>query len=577
MGRKKKDLSSKKPKSKPTKTFNAQVNCTCKRNCAGLVDVLAQKDIFDNYHCLTTWSGKTKFLRSIVNREPLKENLDPCVNNKNRNFCSSFHLNDTNRESKQVCSSFLVRLLQISRGKLYRAAHSTLKNPDANERRGKHLKKRTQSTDLSFMENFLKSLPCYESKINSVSTESKYLHPSLTLKKVYEVYRNMCTFKQRLVLSKGLFGKMMKDRFSYLKPFVSKSVCHLCKKIDKENKRKVMSLELLEKNKKDENEHLSHVKNVKLELLQSIKDSDTNCTEILTFELQRPLEMPCVSPDESYDCRQLWFSNLCIFDEIRNRAYMYVWDESIAQRGPEEIGSCILKHIFTVIPKTTNKIILYSKSTGLYRNMKISLMLKKVCDLQNRHALLTIEHRFFFKGHDSNDCNKCFEAVNNKRKTAQNLFAPKDWMELIASAKPQQPFTVINMTENDFFSVARLINSVNEKYSSTGQQIPWSKISIITHTLNEPLNLRAAYNNKESAVFLLSDRTDDEFRNTKLVYSCKGGNSISKAKFDNLQMNLKFIPIQHHDYYKSLKFHDSPLDKDFALASYDSTDDEKDF
>lgn len=64
--------------------------------------------------------------------------------------------------------------------------------------------------------------------------------------------------------------------------------------------------------------------------------------------------------------------------------------------------------------------------------------------------------------------------------------------------------------------------------------------------------------------------SSDEFRRTKLVYSNKGGNKISKAKFDNLLMNLKYIPAFCHEYFKSVKFEESNLDKDFALASYSS-------
>lgn len=223
--------------------------------------------------------------------------------------------------------------------------------------------------------------------------------------------------------------------------------------------------------------------------------------------------------------------------------------------------------------------ILYSKSSSLYRNMKLSLMLKKVCEYQKEASLETIEQRFFFNGHDSNDCNRCFDAIDRQKKSNlinQNIFAPVDWVQLISMAKPSQ-FEVINMTVNDFFSVARLTNFlIDDKHSSTGQEIYWSNISSITYTLSEPLKLSVTYFNKESAVYLLSAQDVDEFRRTGLIYSGKNGNPLSKIKFDNLQMNLNIIPAEHHEFYKSIKFIDSPLDEDFALASYESTDDNSD-
>lgn len=345
-------------------------------------------------------------------------------------------------------------------------------------------------------------------------------------------------------------------------------------------KRKVLSIEQQEQIQKQVNEHNLNVKSVKDELLQCVEDSITDDTEVFTFELQRPLEIPCLSIEESYDWRQLWFSNLCIYDELRHKAYMYVWDETVSSRGQEEIASCVLKHILTAIPKTAKKVILYSKSSCLYRNMKMCLMLKKVVDSENESNLKTIEQRFFLKGHDSNDCNRCFEAIDKQKRVTmeKNLFTPTDWIQLISLAKRADPkYNVINMTENDFFSVAKLSNFVNsDKHSATGQPIYWSRISAITYTLSEPLNLCVRYFNNESASYLLSTENVDKFRSTGLIYSSKGGNKISKMKFDNLQMNLKFIPIENHEYYKSTNFNDKILDQDFALASYDSTDEEMD-
>lgn len=562
---------------KKKKIFNAQVICSCNRKCAEIIDVVVQKDIFDHYHSLKIWSEKTLFLRTIVKRVPVKENLNPRMILKKREYFSSYWLNDENGQSQRVCSVFVERLLQIQRAKVFRAVSSTAKNPSATDLRGKMPKKRSDPADILFMEHFIQTLPCYESKIKPNLSPIKYFHPNLTLNKIYELYTNSCIFKQCTVLSKNIFNKVLKDRFNHLMPFKPNSVCRQCSKFKALQKRKVLSLEQKENIEKQKGDHESEVKNVKKELLQCIEDSIINQTEVLTFELQRPHGMPCLSIEESYDWRQLWFSNLCIYDQVCQTSFMYVWDEPVSFRGPEEVASCVLKHIFTVVPKTASKVILYSKSCSLYRNMQMSLMLKKVGDYMNNSSLKTIEQRFFLEGHDSNDCSRCFEAIDKQKKSTlinTNLFAPNDYAQLIASAKRTEPqFKVIQMTENDFFSVAQLMKFViDDKHSATGKQIHWSSISTITYTLSEPLNLCNRYINKESMTLLLSNQDVDEFRSTGLIYSSKGGKAISKIKYENLQMNLSCIPIEHHEYYKSIKFNDSTLDQDFALASYDSAD-----
>lgn len=138
-------------KQKKKKKFNAQVNCAFNRKCAEVIDVVAQKDIFDNYCGLKTWTKKIQFLRSIVNREPVKENLNPRVSLKKREFFSSYHLNDGNGKPQRICSQFVERLLQINRAKLFRAVSSVTKNPNAIDQRGKHPRKKTDPADILFI------------------------------------------------------------------------------------------------------------------------------------------------------------------------------------------------------------------------------------------------------------------------------------------------------------------------------------------------------------------------------------------------------------------------------------------
>lgn len=82
----------------PTKTFKAQVNCTCKRKCADRFDVLAQKDIFEKYYNLNNWSNKTEFLRSIGKirkRKPIQS-----ISNFYRSFFN--HCHNMNRKLSGV-------------------------------------------------------------------------------------------------------------------------------------------------------------------------------------------------------------------------------------------------------------------------------------------------------------------------------------------------------------------------------------------------------------------------------------------------------------------------------------------
>lgn len=555
--------------------FQPQMVCKCNRNCASAVDVVTQKDTFDQYHGMANWSEKTKFLRSMAIREPVKENANARVNLKKKNYYTSYYLADPSGEPQRVCADFLGKLLSVSRTKLFRAISSVATNPDAKDRRGNNTpKNRSDPADIAFITDFVQTLPKYESKIKPKSSPIKYLHPNLTVQKLYQLYANVCKFKQRKSVSKAIFERELKKKFIHLKQFKNSKDCRTCKLIKEQKKRKVLSVERKEEIEEEEKNHVDAVKAIKEELMQSIS-TDEESTEVLIIELQQPQEMPRVSLEESYDWKPLWHFNLCVFNEKSKEAHMYVWNEAIAQNGPEQVASCVFKHIRTAISKSAKKVILYSKSSSLYGNMRMSLMLKKLRDYQKGVDLVTIEQRFFMAGHDSNDCNRCFDFIVKQKKQyhekEEYLYAPDDWKELILWSKLTKPrFNVIQMTEDDFFSVDNLMKLViSEKHSADGETIQWSAISNITHTLSEPLQLSVGYAGKETATYLLTHQDVDEFHRTNLVYSNKGGNAISKPKFDSLQMNLKYIPTEYHDFYKSIKFEES-TGEDFTLASYTS-------
>lgn len=285
-------LLSQKSPMKPSKIFNAQVNCTCKKDCAKRVDVVMQKEIFDKYNHLRNWSKKTIFLRSLVKRCSTKENLNPRQCLKKKEYHSSYYLRDEIGNEQKVCSTFLKTLFQINRVKVFRAVSSASSNPNAEDRRGKFHKEKTDPKDISFAREFIKTLPVFESKINSQSSDVKYFHPKLNLKIIYNQYQDKCKFRDRVILSFNIFDKILKTDFRNIKPFKrSNEHCEKCYEIKRRNKPKVISEQMRETIQLEENAHLTIVRETKNKFLQSIEEAKTDQVEVITFELQPALEI----------------------------------------------------------------------------------------------------------------------------------------------------------------------------------------------------------------------------------------------------------------------------------------------
>lgn len=61
---------------------------------------------------------------------------------------------------------------------------------------------------------------------------------------------------------------------------------------------------------------------------------------VITFDLMETLPTPVLSTGIVYYKRQLWTFWFGIHNMETDDANMFVWDESEASRGPQEIGTC---------------------------------------------------------------------------------------------------------------------------------------------------------------------------------------------------------------------------------------------
>lgn len=313
--------------------------------------------------------------------------------------------------------------------------------------------------------------------------------------------------RKRRVLSEWMFRNTFNTQFNLRFGRLKVDTCKTCDRIECRLKcANAREHHILEKEKED---HLAIVAKYKDIFVDTIENAikDNEHTEVLTFDLQRALEMPRLSTSISFYKRKLWFYNLCIYDEIRRIGYMYVWPETIASRGAQEIGACLSRHFCERLTPCTNKLILYSDSCyGQNRNQKLALILKKFIDSW-KHSDLVIEQRYFIVGHSYNSCDRCFGLIERQSKITENIFTPSHWVETIRQAKKTNPQFVVNeMRKNDFVSSKPLEKMItNRKKSTAGNRISWNRFQSIIHDKKNPFILKfKEFNLNEAPVIEIS-------------------------------------------------------------------------
>lgn len=475
-----------------------------------------------------------------------------------------YYLNDHSGEHKEVCLSFLLKCLQITQSSLKRAIKSAVTNANAKDLRGSFPTRKTAENDLQFVINFIKKFPSYSSHYGASSSKRKYLNPNLNIMKLYREYVMCCEFKKRKnTLLEWKFREVFNTKFNLAFKPKKSDTCSTCDQLDAEK--------LAVKNDFEATQRVINKKQNHLDLWHKIKKEFNDCvdeakkpmskTEVVTFDLQRALEVPSITTSQAFYSRQLWVYNLCVFDEVRKKGHMYIWNESIASRGAEEIFSCIRKHFINFIPRDTENIIAYSDSCpGQNKNRKMTLMLKKLLDSWPYKQLQKIEQRYFVPGHSYNSCDQCFGVIERQKKFSELAYVPKHWVNIISQAKKEEPkYTVVEMNREDFLSCAQLEKIItNRKKSIDGSKINWLKFQKITNMRSNPFDLMvenySLQSQPQTHISLKKRGESNTFSKAKFTSLYPGPRPIKKEKFDDLQNLLKYIDSQYHEFYNSLTF-----------------------
>lgn len=562
------------------KVFQVQTTCRCSQKCPQHINSERQEQIFNCFYKLENWTQKTLFLRTLCKTAPVKENLNPILNLAKRNTYSKYYLSDENGTQHQVCLIFLLTCIQINRTRMFTAIKSVTSNETAKDHRGNFPKKKTKESDIAYVKDFINSFPTYESHYSNKNTHSsrKYLSPYLTIARMYREYCLKCEFKRKTPIKDWKFREVFNTEFNLSFARLKVDTCRKCDMFNASFQSELQNSIQRTNLQEQKHEHLQLVQRIKNQFDQTVEyaSNPDNKTVVFTFDLQRALEMPVLQTSEVYYMRQLWLYNLCIYDEVRKIAYMYVWNESIASRGAQEIASCLYKHFTQFVPKDTQKILLWSDAcSGQNRNIKMSLMMKLFLTSWDQPDLCSIEQNFYVSGHSYNSCDRSFALIEKQKQVTENIYTPEHWVNVIKQSKKNEPkFVVIEMSKEDFVSSKPLEELItNRKKSTNGEKINWLNVQKIIYEKYSPFMLDFVNYGADVPVTISLQKkgTPEDFKQIKLPSLYPQFREIAYLKFKDLQKLLKYIPKKYHKFYQSLKHDNSELINDFALVNCESS------
>ena len=448
---------------------------SCKRKCSDRFTDNCREKIFSDFYNNLNNEEQNQLLAGLIQISPNGPSTS-----KKKNFMKYFLLDQ--KPENQVCLTMFLSTFSITHKKVKIIYRKKLRSASAianGDQRGKHGQQKKISEDACLqIQEHIKSFPAFKSHYTRKDTEKKYLSPSLSISEMYRLYSKDCDQKSIEPEKEHTYRKIFNENFNYSFHPPSKDTCEKCdifkaalfnatddekKVIESKKEQHLLKAELAYEAKRKDKEHAT---------------ASNDCVTA-SFDMQKVLPCPLLQTGVVYYKRQLAVYNLTVYESSKqggNKGHCFMWNETIAGRGSQEIGSCLWKWM-DGLPEEIKDIRLYSDSCGgQNRNYPLSAMLMHLSQTKE----VKITHTYLLPGHTHMEADSIHGIIEKHKKTTNAMIEiPRDWITTIRSIHRNKKLNVVAMQSKDFKSSKHLFSNrilINRSKNESGVPVGWMKI-----------------------------------------------------------------------------------------------------
>lgn len=548
--------------------------CSCRFKCASKISQDERHYCFRKFWKLGSREKQWSFVVKYTNKHRKYRCLNSDIpNNRQYTFKYTLPLPKKSNQNEcsvvEVCKTMFLNTLAVS-GRILKTSWakydgSTEMFPDLRGRHNNHKKVINPDVVTSVCDHVNSFVPV-ESHYVRKNSKKLYLDSSLSIARMFKLYVewfDSAKYKDAAKTERQ-YRDIVNENFnlSFFRP--KKDQCDVCQifcnkahPTDEENAN-----------------HQKHLSNKKIARDLKTRDkcdaiSSNGTILAAVFDFQKVLCCPHGNVSIFYYKRKLSFLNFTVFDMGEKRAVCYMWDETVAKRGANEVSSCLLDYIEENVKKGVGEFRFWSDNcAGQNKNRFIFYLYIYAASKYN----VTISHRFLEKGHTQNEGDSVHALIERK---AENkiIYTPDEWRLLVRWAKSSgEPYVVRNMSQENFFDFKSHVVDKAWSKNIEGHKVAWNNIREVMVNKSIPNQLLYKYDLNDANYGTVVVRSNTRRTNTTLptlevVYKAPIGLSKDKKRDLISMCTSGVIGAQYHDYFEAL-----PVQRQNEQISFDNVD-----
>lgn len=537
---------------------------SCRMKCRTKITDQRRSELFNYYwKKLLTKPTKWLYLQSLVIQVAKISNAENAQSK--RQHSRKYYLplkNDvqSDKDRVQVCKVMFLATFDLCESQVSTAEKKkALGSPD--DKRGKNVKRPMPINESlkNSVRDHIKSLPKMPAHYTRANSQKEYLVGSIeSVSQLHEMYQDwmktnaptvpVATYRQ--------YGDIFNGEFN-LEFFISKKdSCDLCTQYENSSEEEKAQMQ---------EEYDDHTKNETLAQTMRLADqevakrSGSKNLAVACFDFEKTLICPKAKESVFYYRRKLSVSNFTIVRVGKaNEERCYVWDETTARKGANEVASCFMHFCDEKIAEGVTEFRIYCDNCwGQNKNRAVtSCLALLVGRYKDKNIRITL--RFLEKGHSYNAADTTHSVIEAKTRKA-NIYIPEEWYKKIGDAKrsKEHPIKVIRVKQEMIFNFWELAEKLNFAKDQAGAAVPISKIREIVCDSDDPykVNFKLSLDSNCHRIISLKKKgkpVNFETYQLKGVYT--GPLPITQKKLADLlyYCDHNLVPAEHQAFYRGL-------------------------